>query len=144
MRYVLSGFSYPDKDHHVIGRPDPLIVEPAQVEAVPGAAVAGGALGAPVLATEQFGLGGGELVVGEGTLLMQRGELVQLIEHSRCGRSRSCRLLGRGCLLLFDAADALILLGPFSGALSSSLASDVRAAANHSCAQQRPPSHHHC
>jgi hypothetical protein len=144
MRYVLSRFSYPDKDQHVIGRPGPLIVGPAQVKAVPGAAVAGGALGAPVLATEQFGLGGGELVVGEGTLLMQRGELVQLIEHSRCGRRRSRRLLGPGCLLLFDAADALILLGPFSGALSSSLASDVRAAANHRCAQQRPPSHHHC
>jgi hypothetical protein len=141
MRYVLSRFPYPDKDQHVIGRPGPLIVGPAQVKAVPGAAVAGGALGAPVLATEQFGLGGGELVVGEGTLLMQRGELVQLIEHSRCGRRR---LLGPGCLLLFDAADALILLGPFSGALSSSLASDVRAAANHRCAQQRPPSHHHC
>jgi polyphosphate kinase 2 len=38
MRYVLAQFSYPDKDEHVIGRPDPLIVGPAEVESVPGAA----------------------------------------------------------------------------------------------------------
>jgi polyphosphate kinase 2 len=43
MRYVLSQFSYPDKDEHVIGRPDPLIVGPALVEALPAAAVASGA-----------------------------------------------------------------------------------------------------
>jgi polyphosphate kinase len=43
MRYLLSQFSYPDKDEHVIGRPDPLIVGPALVEAIPGAVVASGA-----------------------------------------------------------------------------------------------------
>lgn len=37
MRYVLSRFSYPDKDEHIVGRPDPLIVGPAQVETVAGA-----------------------------------------------------------------------------------------------------------
>jgi polyphosphate kinase len=32
MRYVLAQFSYPDKDHRIVGRPDPLIVGPARVE----------------------------------------------------------------------------------------------------------------
>ena len=29
MRYVLSQFEYPNKDHEVVGSPDPLIVGPA-------------------------------------------------------------------------------------------------------------------
>jgi hypothetical protein len=42
---------------------------------------------------------------------MQRGELVQLIEHSRCRRRRRSGRLLIAVLLLFEAADALILLG---------------------------------
>jgi hypothetical protein len=55
---------------------------------------------------EQLGLGRGEFRVGQGTLLVQGGELVQLIDHRRwlsCGRRRL-----RG--LLLKVADALVLL----------------------------------
>ena len=34
MRFVLSLFEYPDKDHEVVGEPDPLIVGPPAVVAV--------------------------------------------------------------------------------------------------------------
>src|ERR1022692_4664222 len=59
---------------------------------------------------EQLGLGGSELVVGQGALLMQGRELVQLIEQGRPGgRWRGCGW-GRGRrLLLLEVADARVL-----------------------------------
>src|SRR6516165_833072 len=53
--------------------------------------------GHPGSAAEQFGLGRGELLVGQRTLRVQFGELIELVEHGRSCRSRLRR---RGLLVL--------------------------------------------
>src|SRR5262252_7116891 len=105
-------------------------------------------------ATEQLGLGGGELLVGQRALLAQVVELVELIEHGRplCrGRLRRWLLvlrrgllvLRRGLLILLlrlEVREALVLLVlrvlrflRFPGHMS---ARRVRAAADHGRAHQ--------
>src|SRR5437763_4858585 len=66
---------------------------------------------------EQLGLGGRELVVGQDALLVQRRQLVELVEHGRrlrWSRGRRRRLLLRRRrlvrLLLFQIVDALVLV----------------------------------
>src|SRR5580693_182033 len=126
------------------GSAEPRIVrEPLAPASAPSLALASSCSGA-----EQLGLGGGEFGVGQDTLLMQGGELVQLVDHRRgLGRGR-CGLVGlRRRLLLFELADALVLvrlgltllLRPPAHAPSR----DVRAAAHHSRTQQRPSSSKH-
>ena len=83
---------------------------------------------------------------------MQRGKLIQLVDHRRRGCCSRCLLLSRGrclLLLLLEVADALVLLCFALLLLLRSpphaLARDVRAAAHHSRAHQRAsPSKHHC
>ena len=81
---------------------------------------------------EQFGFGRAELVVGQGTLLMQGRELVQLVEHR--GRGRWLVRLGRR-LLLLEVANPLVLLvlllPLLGGSLGNPLAGDVCAASYH-------------
>ena len=82
---------------------------------MPGIAVSVSVDG-PDSGAEQLRLGGGEFVVSQDALLVQRRQLVELVEHGRrLGRSRwrgRRRRLGRrlGGLLLFQIADALVLL----------------------------------
>src|SRR5215470_19288809 len=123
---------------------------------------------------EQLRLGGGELVVGQHALLVQRGQLVELTDHVRRlgwsrGRGRRWLLIRRRrllllvtlllvtlllvtlllvTLLLFQIADALVLIRLVLGLLlllpGHMLAGHVRATANRRCTQQRTPSEHHC
>src|ERR1039457_1755025 len=98
---------------------------------------------------EQLGLGGRELVVGQGALLVQGGELIQLIEQGRPGcRWRGWgRWRGRGGrLLLLEVVDAralvilrlcLLLRSP-----AQSPARDVCGTAYRGRAQQRASSSH--
>ena len=66
---------------------------------------------------EQLRLRGGELVVAQHTLLVQRGELVQLVEHRRLGWRWGAQALRAPVaaalllLLLLEVADARVLLG---------------------------------
>ena len=85
---------------------------------------------------EQLGLGGGEFVVGQDALLVQRRQLVKLVEHGRRlgrgrGRRRRLLLLRR---LLFQIADALVLVRVLLSLLllapGHMLACHVRATAN--------------
>src|SRR5690349_9725633 len=102
---------------------------------------------------DQLGLGGGEYVVGKHALLVQRGQLVQLVDHGRrLGWSLRRRSLRRGLLiarlLLFHVADARVLivlvLLPLHRVPGMALPGHVRAATDHGRAQQRtsPPEHH--
>src|ERR1022692_1953085 len=100
---------------------------------------------------EQLGLGGSELVVGQGALLMQGRELVQLIEQGRPGgRWRGCswgRWRGRGRrLLLCEVADARVLvilrLCLLLRSPAQTPARDVSGTAYRGCAQQRASSSH--
>src|SRR6266480_4257332 len=96
---------------------------------------------------EQLRLGGGEFLVGQHALLVQRGQLVRLVEHGRRlrgGRWRGRGLLGRRRrrligLLLFQVADALVLLRLHLCLLrlapGPALAHHVRAAAHRGRAQ---------
>src|SRR5580693_6490105 len=99
-------------------------------------------------AAEHLGLGGGEFGVGQDTLLMQGGQLVQLVNHRRGIWRGRCGLVGlRRRLLLFELADALVLLvlgltlllRPPAHAPSR----DVCAAAHYGRTQQRPSSSKH-
>src|SRR5580700_6722255 len=88
-------------------------------------------------AVEQLGLGGGEFGVGQDALLMQGGELVQLVNHRRGLRRGRCGLIGlRRCLLLFELAEALVLvvvrLVPLLRPPTHAPSRDVRATAHHS------------
>src|SRR5215472_6193564 len=124
--------------------------------------------GHPGSAAEQFGLGGRELRVAQCALLVQFGELVELVEHGRPRRSRWRGLLVllrrrllvllllvlRGLLvllllvlLLFEVRDALVLIGHglrrlFPPAARAS-ADRVRGSADRGRAQQRTSSPYH-
>src|SRR5882757_6016730 len=103
---------------------------------------------------EQLLLGRGELRVVQRAVLMQRGELLELLGDRRV---RLTALLGPGvwaatllvAALLLQAADpgilACLLGGLVRRALGHLLARHVRATADHSRAEQRaPPPEHVC
>jgi hypothetical protein len=58
----------------------------------------------------KLGLGGGEFVVAQDVLLMQGGELVQLVDHRRRRRRGGCLLVWRRWPWLFEGAEALVSL----------------------------------
>src|SRR5262249_53228356 len=119
-------------------------------------------------------LGGGELVVGQHALLVQRGQLVELTDHVRRlgwsrGRGRRWLLIRRRrllllvtllliilllvtlllvSLLLFQIADALVLIRwvrAFPLLLPGLLLPGLLCPpATRRCTQQRTPSEHHC
>ncbi|MFY9929210.1 MAG: hypothetical protein WAK82_14485 [Streptosporangiaceae bacterium] len=101
--------------------------------------------------TEQLGLGGGKFVVGQDALLMQRSQLVQLVDHGRRLRRGWLllvrRLLLRWRRLLFQIAEARVLLRLLLGLLiplpGHMLSGHVRASAYHGRTQQRTSSPEH-
>ena len=54
----------------------------------------------PALGTQELGLGGGEFLVGQDALLVQRRQLVQLVDHGRWRRGRRRRRFRRRRRLL--------------------------------------------
>ncbi len=93
---------------------------------------------------EKLGFGRAELVVGQGTLLVQGRELIQLVGHR--GGGRLLVRPGRR-LLLLEVANPLVLLvlllSSLGGSPRDALAGDICTASYCRCAQQRAPSPEH-